>query len=52
MLSIVPVSKRQLMPPKNTTKKPAAPTFREALETSRVCDAIIASGKSGRWVKL
>jgi predicted dehydrogenase len=33
-------------------KKPAAPTFREALETNRVCDAILASGKSGRWVTL
>lgn len=33
-------------------KKPAAPTFRDALETNRVCDAILASGKSGRWVKL
>jgi predicted dehydrogenase len=34
------------------TGKPAAPTFRDALETSRVCDAIIASGKSGQWVTL
>ncbi len=34
------------------TGKPAAPTFREALETNRVCDAIIASGKSGQWVNL
>jgi predicted dehydrogenase len=33
-------------------KKPAAPTFRDALETNRVCDAIIASGRSGRWVNL
>ncbi|WP_291360696.1 Gfo/Idh/MocA family oxidoreductase [Devosia sp.] len=32
--------------------KPAAPTFREALETNRVCDAILASGKSGQWVNL
>lgn len=32
--------------------KPAAPTFREALETNRVCDAIIASGKSGQWISL
>ena len=30
--------------------KPAAPTFREALEANRVCDAIIASGQSGQWV--
>ena len=34
------------------TGKPAAPTFREALETNRVCDAILASGKSGQWVNL
>ncbi len=32
--------------------KPAAPTFREALEVNRVCDAIIASGQSGQWVSL
>jgi len=32
--------------------KPAAPTFRDALETNRICDAIIASGKSGQWVSL
>jgi predicted dehydrogenase len=34
------------------TGKPAAPTFRDALETTRLCDAIIASGKSGKWVNL
>ncbi len=34
------------------TGKPAAPTFREALEANKVCDAIIASGKSGNWVSL
>jgi predicted dehydrogenase len=34
------------------TGKPASPTFREALETNRICDAIIASGKSGSWVNL
>ena len=32
--------------------KAAAPTFRDALETNRLCDAIIASGKSGQWVSL
>jgi predicted dehydrogenase len=32
--------------------KPAAPTFRDALETTKVCDAIIASGKSRTWVEL
>jgi predicted dehydrogenase len=31
------------------TGTPAGPTFRDALETTRVCDAIIASGKSGAW---
>jgi predicted dehydrogenase len=34
------------------TSKPAAPTFRDALETTRICDAIVASGKSGQWVNL
>jgi predicted dehydrogenase len=33
-------------------KKPVAPTFRDALETNRVCDAILASGKSGKWMNL
>ena len=32
--------------------KPTAPTFREALEANRVCDAILASGQSGQWVSL
>jgi predicted dehydrogenase len=35
-----------------STGKPAAPTFRDALETTRVCDAIIKSGKSQKWVTL
>jgi predicted dehydrogenase len=34
------------------TGTPASPTFREALETNRLCDAILASGKSGEWVNL
>lgn len=34
------------------TGNAAAPTFREALETNRVCDAILASGRSGSWVSL
>ena len=29
---------------------PASPTFCEALETTRVCDAIVKSGKTGKWV--
>ena len=32
------------------TGKPASPTFAEALATTRVCDAIIKSGKTGRWL--
>ena len=35
-----------------TTGKPAAPTFREALETTKVCDAILKSGKTGKWVSI
>jgi predicted dehydrogenase len=31
---------------------PAAPTFRDALAINRICDAIIASGKSGSWVNV
>ena len=29
--------------------KPAAPTFRDALSTDRVTDAVLRSAKSGRW---
>jgi predicted dehydrogenase len=32
-----------------STGKPAGPTFRDALETAYVCDAILASGKNGKW---
>jgi predicted dehydrogenase len=32
--------------------KPAGPTFRDALETTKVCDAVLASAASGRWVAL
>lgn len=32
--------------------QPTSPTFREALETQKVCDAVLASAKSGQWVKL
>jgi predicted dehydrogenase len=28
----------------------ASPTFREALETTKVCDAVLASAASGQWV--
>jgi len=27
----------------------ASPTFREALETQKICDAVLKSGKSGQW---
>jgi predicted dehydrogenase len=30
--------------------KPTSPTFREALETQKVCDAVLASAKNGQWV--
>jgi predicted dehydrogenase len=32
-----------------STGKPASPTFREALETTVVCDAILKSGATGKW---
>ena len=31
------------------TKKPASPTFRDALETQYVCDAVLKSARAGRW---
>jgi predicted dehydrogenase len=33
-----------------TDGKPAGPTFREALETTVICDAILQSGRTGQWV--
>ncbi|HEV2391164.1 MAG TPA: Gfo/Idh/MocA family oxidoreductase [Verrucomicrobiae bacterium] len=32
--------------------KPASPTFREALETQYVCDAVLKSAKANRWEKV
>jgi predicted dehydrogenase len=32
--------------------KPARPTFRDALETQYVCDAVLKSGKTGRWERV
>jgi predicted dehydrogenase len=29
--------------------KPAAPTFRDALETQRICDAVLTSARTGQW---
>ena len=33
-------------------KQPAHPTFRDALETQRVCDAVLQSAKSRQWVNV
>lgn len=33
------------------TGKPTQPDFRNALQTQRVCDAVLASGKDGQWKK-
>jgi predicted dehydrogenase len=35
-----------------STGKPAGPTFRDALETQQVCDAVLASAKSGTWTEV
>lgn len=32
--------------------KPVSPTFRDALETQYVCDAVLASAKTGTWQKV
>src|SRR3954470_3840847 len=32
--------------------KPTSPTFREALETQKVCDAVLSSAKSGQWAEV
>jgi predicted dehydrogenase len=34
------------------TGKPASPTFREALETQYVCDAVLKSAGTGKWTKV
>jgi predicted dehydrogenase len=31
---------------------PAGPTFQDALETQKVCDAVLSSAKSGQWVEV
>jgi predicted dehydrogenase len=33
------------------TGAPAEPTFRTALQTQKVCDAVLASARTGRWVE-
>jgi predicted dehydrogenase len=32
--------------------RPAGPTFRDALETQKVCDAVLQSARSGQWVEI
>lgn len=32
--------------------KPAGPTFRDAQETQKVCDAVLASAKDGQWTNV
>jgi predicted dehydrogenase len=34
------------------TGKPAKPDFRDALQTQKVCDAVLASAKDGQWKKI
>jgi predicted dehydrogenase len=31
---------------------PAGPTFREALETQKICDGVLQSAKDGKWVEI
>ena len=31
---------------------PVGPTFRDALETQKVCDAVLNSAKSGQWITI
>src|SRR6187399_2108285 len=33
-------------------KQPVGPTFRDALETQKICDAVLSSAKSGQWVNV
>jgi predicted dehydrogenase len=32
--------------------KPVSPTFRDALETQKICDAVLASAQNGAWTKV
>jgi myo-inositol 2-dehydrogenase/D-chiro-inositol 1-dehydrogenase len=34
------------------TGKPARPTFRDALETQYICDAVLKSARTARWEKV
>jgi predicted dehydrogenase len=31
------------------TGEPASPTFRDALETQKICDAVLDSAQTGQW---
>ena len=33
------------------TGKPAQPDFRSALQTQKVCDAVLTSAREGRWME-
>jgi predicted dehydrogenase len=33
-------------------RKPASPTFRDALETQYVCDSVLKSAKTSRWERV
>jgi predicted dehydrogenase len=33
-------------------KKPAGPTFKDALETQYICDAVLKSARTRRWEKV
>jgi predicted dehydrogenase len=35
-----------------STGKPAGPTFRDALETQYVCDAVLKSARTSKWEKV
>ncbi len=35
-----------------STGKPVGPTFRDALETQKVCDSVLASARSGQWTSV
>ena len=32
--------------------RPASPTFRDAQETQKVCDAVLKSGSTGQWAEV
>ena len=34
------------------SKESGVPTFRDALETQKVCDAVLGSARTGQWVEI